>query len=175
MSTVDNLIAIRILYLLVTPFEKTKAFELGIIDKDGNQLRKVKDLKTQAEKDAYDYLDRLVFNLKRLLAKVPGGKSQFASIVAAYYLIRESYENKLTITEDDYAHVLNLIENKNYVLVEEEILVKNFLETFSEEIVNVTGPAVSTDQAAVRLKNKKPVSGILTLPKRVLRRKPPVK
>ena len=39
---VDNLIALRILYLLVTPFVKTKAYEYGIIDDKGNYLKKLK-------------------------------------------------------------------------------------------------------------------------------------
>ncbi len=38
---------------LVTPFEKTKAFELGIVDEKGNILKRRRDLKTQDEKDAY--------------------------------------------------------------------------------------------------------------------------
>ena len=49
---------------LVTPFEKTKAFELGIVDKDGKILKRRRDLKTQAEKDAYTLSDTLIWNIK---------------------------------------------------------------------------------------------------------------
>ena len=35
---IDALIAYRVLKLLVTPFNKTKAFELGIIDEKGKVL-----------------------------------------------------------------------------------------------------------------------------------------
>ena len=38
---VDSVIAIRILKLLTTPFEKTKAYELGIIDDKGKDLKKL--------------------------------------------------------------------------------------------------------------------------------------
>ena len=37
---------------LVTPFEKTKAFELGIIDEKGKILKRRRDLETSEEKDA---------------------------------------------------------------------------------------------------------------------------
>ena len=39
---IDALVAYRVLKLLVTPFNKTKAFELGIIDEKGKVLIKSK-------------------------------------------------------------------------------------------------------------------------------------
>ena len=78
---------------LVTPFEKTKAFELGIVDKDGKILKRRRDLKTQAEKDAYTLSDTLIWNIKKLLGKIPGGKSRIASYAAALFLIKEESEN----------------------------------------------------------------------------------
>ena len=38
--TIDNVIAFRILYMLVTPFDATDAFRLGIIDANGTPLKK---------------------------------------------------------------------------------------------------------------------------------------
>src|SRR6056300_684878 len=87
--TGDLFYAFRFLKLLVTPFEKTKAFELGIIDKDGKVLKKSKDRTTNDEKSAYTVFHRLVFNLKKLLGKVPGGKSVVARYGAALFLIKE--------------------------------------------------------------------------------------
>jgi len=60
---VDNLIAYKILSMMVTNFEDTQAYKLGIIDKTGKVLRKSSSLKTTEERDAYSYLDRLVFNM----------------------------------------------------------------------------------------------------------------
>ena len=37
---VDLFVTYRFIKLLTTPFEKTDAFKLGIIDKDGNRIRK---------------------------------------------------------------------------------------------------------------------------------------
>lgn len=87
--TGDLFYAFRFLKLLVTPFEKTPAFELGIIDKDGKVLKKSKDRTTNDEKSAYTVFHRLVFNLKKLLGKVPGGKSVVARYGAALFLIKE--------------------------------------------------------------------------------------
>ena len=78
---------------LVTPFEKTKAFELGIVDKNGKILKRRRDLNTQAEKDAYTLSDTLIWNIKKLMGKIPGGKSRIASYAAALFLIKEESEN----------------------------------------------------------------------------------
>jgi hypothetical protein len=74
---IDALIAYRVVKLLVTPFNKTEAFKLGIIDDKGKVLIKSKDfLKTFSSQQlpkarkAYTMLIRFVFNLKRLLSKV---------------------------------------------------------------------------------------------------------
>lgn len=173
MSTIDNLLAFRILYMLVTPFEKTEAYKYGIIDKDGNPLKKSKDLKTSQEKDSYNNLTRLVFSLKRLLAKVPGGQSQLASIVAAYWLIKESSNKRTVIREEELLSMIELIEEKKLTLVEEEILVEKFIAMMEDgaAIANTTGAATATDQPVVKLKKGKPVSGIMGGKQYVFRRK----
>ena len=85
----DLFYAFRFLKLLVTPFEKTEAFKLGIIDKDGAILKKAAERQSPEEKSAYTVFHRLVFNVKRLLAKVPGGKSVIGRYGAALFLIKE--------------------------------------------------------------------------------------
>ena len=68
---IDALIAYRVLKLLVTPFNRSKAFKLGIIDDKGKVLIKSKDLPNSGpQREAYTLLIRFVFNLKRLLSKV---------------------------------------------------------------------------------------------------------
>ena len=49
----DLLYLYQFIKRLTTPFDKTEAFKLGIIDKDGNVLRKRKTLSTAEEKNAY--------------------------------------------------------------------------------------------------------------------------
>ena len=86
---IDAFITFRFLKLLVTPFDKTEAFKFGIIDKNGKVLRKYKTLERIDERKAYTILHRLVFNIKKLLEKLPGGKSRLASYAAALFLIKE--------------------------------------------------------------------------------------
>lgn len=89
---VDSVIAYRILHMLVTPFENTDAYRLGIIDKKGNELKKMRELNTVEERDAYTLLHRLVFRLKRIINKVPIENKKLLSLAAAYALIREDLE-----------------------------------------------------------------------------------
>jgi hypothetical protein len=169
---VNNLIAFKILYMLVTPFEKTEAHKYGIIDKNGKPLKKTRDLKTEDEKDSYTQLDKLVFSLKRILAKLPGGDNRLKSLVAAYWLIKESYVNGRKITQSELQETIDLLENNNITLVEEEILIEKFMRIYEDGVVNTAGAATSTDQAAVRLNKKgKPISGIMGVPDYMARRK----
>ena len=77
---------------LVKPFKDTDAFKLGIIDEKGKVLKRRSTLKTREEKEAYTVSDTLVFNLKKLLEKVPGGRTRFASFAAALFLLKEDLE-----------------------------------------------------------------------------------
>ena len=94
-TAADLVYTIRFLKLLVTPFEKTDAYKSGIIDKDG---KKNKDFSFDKVEDRENYrshytpFHRLVYNLKRLMAKVPGGQSVVARYGAALMLIKEHGE-----------------------------------------------------------------------------------
>ncbi len=85
---------------LVTPFEKTKAFELGIIDEKGKILKRRRDLEGDEEKSAYNLSDTLIWNIKKLMGKIPGGKSRIASYAAALWLIKEQQDG-YKITEEE--------------------------------------------------------------------------
>tara|TARA_B100001093_G_scaffold130440_1_gene123020 strand:+ start:186 stop:770 length:585 start_codon:yes stop_codon:yes gene_type:complete len=86
----DLLYTFRFLTLLVTPFDRTNAFKLGIIDRDGVRQKEV-EIKTSEQKSAYTHFHRMVFNIKKLIAKAPGGKTTVGSYAAALYLIKEKY------------------------------------------------------------------------------------
>ena len=94
-SAADLVYTIRFLKLLVTPFEKLGAFKAGIIDKDGNKIVKtggpffLKVDNRNAYATHYTSFIRLVINLKKLMSKVPGGKSVIARYGAALLLIKE--------------------------------------------------------------------------------------
>lgn len=84
--TADRFFALRFLRLLTTPWKKTGAYKAGIIDDKGRKLRKPV---TGKQKNVYNLFHKLVFNLKRLLNKIPFGKSTLASYAAALWLIKE--------------------------------------------------------------------------------------
>jgi len=86
---VDLFMVYQFIRRLATPFEKWDAYKEGIIDKDGKVLIKSKDLNTKKQRAAWRIFDRMIANLKKLLAKVPGGSSKLASYAAALFLIRE--------------------------------------------------------------------------------------
>ena len=89
-KTIGNIYFVyQFLKKLVTPFKKTDAFKLGIVDEKGKILKRRRDLETDDEKDAYTLSDTLIWNLKKLIGKIPGGKTRIASYAAALFLIKE--------------------------------------------------------------------------------------
>jgi len=93
----DTYIAYRIIKILVTDWEDQDAFKFGIIDDKGKVLRKYKELRDSKEQKAYTPLHRMIFNLKRLLNKLPGGRTKFGSYAAAAVLLlkeEDEYDTK---------------------------------------------------------------------------------
>jgi len=155
---VDNLLAFKILKMLVTNFEDTDAYKLGIIDNKGKNLRKATSLKTTKEKDSYSYLHRLVFNMKKLINKLPGGEAKTKSMVAALFLVKEYYQQGSRVTStailsEKLDRVLEVL-GTGAILVEEETAVRKFYEQLEEDApTNATGAAVSTDQPVIKKKD----------------------
>tara|TARA_B100002019_G_C21175777_1_gene551041 strand:- start:170 stop:721 length:552 start_codon:yes stop_codon:yes gene_type:complete len=89
---VDSVIALRILRILTTPFDETDAFKLGIIDEKGKELKKLNQLHTIKERDAYTLLHRMIFRIKRIIQKVPMENRKLSSYAAALSLVREYVE-----------------------------------------------------------------------------------
>lgn len=84
----DAYLVYNLVKRLITPFEKWEAFKLGIIDKEGKVLKTRSEL-TAKEQDAWGYFDIAVANLKKILGKLPGGKTRLASYAAAMFLFKE--------------------------------------------------------------------------------------
>lgn len=107
---VDLFLVYSFIKRLATPFNEWPAFKLGIIDADGNQLKKKKDLKTVEERAAFGVYDLMILKLKKLLANVPGGQSRIASYAAALWLIKEHEEIETHgefMTEEDIESKFN--------------------------------------------------------------------
>jgi hypothetical protein len=153
----DLIYLYQFLKRLVTPFKKTKAYELGIIDADGNVLIKRKDLTTSEQRDAYTMFDTLVFNLKKLLGKIPGGKSTIATMTAALLLLKEeknkdflfsSEENNLVLEDRFHEMFEYVIEHKeDYSYVTDEL--RPILTEMRMETEDMTTAAVPTLQEPI--------------------------
>ena len=101
-ATIGNIYFVyQFLKKLVTPFEKTEAFKLGIIDEKGKILKRRRDLETKDEKSAYTLSDTLIWNLKKILGKIPLGKTKLASYAAALWLIKEQDNGKIFVNEKE--------------------------------------------------------------------------
>lgn len=156
---IDNLLAFKILWMLVTPFKDTSAFKLGIVDETGKLLKPVNDLKAGEERDAYNVLVRLVFNLKRMLNKLPGGESKLKNFAAAYFLIKENID--VDYDEFELECDFNAILREEKVYVDEMVELIRFLKLYEDAPVNATGPAVSSNEPVVNLKKKRKLRSII--------------
>ena len=111
----DLYAALRFLRLLTTRWEDTNAFKVGIIDADGKQLIKGRDVPPEHKK-YYTLFHRLVFNIKRLLQKVPiVGKSILLNYASALLLLKEhlgieSDEEFKQILDEYIPNFINTIE-----------------------------------------------------------------
>ena len=95
---IDLFVTYRFIKILVTPFEKQEAYKLGVIDKDGNRIlipgtNKPTILNTIAEKNSYTVLHKLVFNIKKIFAKVPGLRTKLGSYAgSALFLLKDTFK-----------------------------------------------------------------------------------
>ena len=140
-SAVDLFITYKFIRLLVTKWSDTEAFDEGIIDNKGKLLIKVKD-QTNAQKKVYTVFHRLVFNIKRILERIPFGSSRIKSYAAALYLLKEetnmAEEDILKVLEElGYDTTIDL--NEDYIELKEgqHILNHDIQETTKGTIVNL--------------------------------------
>jgi hypothetical protein len=92
-SVFNAYLAYQFIKILTTPWNETEAFKNGIVDDEGNILKNSNQLKTDAEKKSFTVFHKIIFNLKRILEKFPGGKSRIATYAAAMALLKENKEN----------------------------------------------------------------------------------
>ena len=98
---IDLFVTYRFLRLLTTPFEKTDAFKLGIIDEKGNRIKLPKSTKPAVElssselSNAYTILHKLIFNIKKLFNKIPGLRTKVGTYAAALFLLKDTFKESV--------------------------------------------------------------------------------
>lgn len=139
-SSADLVYTLRFLTLLTTPWESTNAFKLGLIDDQGNKIKKPK---TTEEKSAYNTFHRLVFNIKKLINKVPGGKSKIASYASALYLIKENAE----LSDEAIEKIIDELDIDPFDMLEEStwFVVENRMLTPGEYKLSIHSPKLLND------------------------------
>ena len=131
-ALVDNLIAYRIITMLVKPFIQSDAYKLGIIDAKGKNLIKPSSFTSLDQKEAYTFLHRLVFNMKKIINKLPGGENKLKSFITAMFLIKEYYEKNdrsIAMMEEKFTKLME----SDVILAEETILVEKIMKDLDED------------------------------------------
>ena len=139
-AALDTVIGIRLVKLLSTPIEKSKAFTMGIIDKNGT---KIKNPSTSQERNEYTFLNRFVFKVQKALMKSNDRNARrLLSFAAAIALLREYKEEDDDL---DIAVLLELHMEDETVQQQARLLEKNMLSfrNYMEEMNGVGGGAVA--------------------------------
>jgi len=128
---VDLFVTYRFLKLLTMPFEKQDAYKLGIIDKNGHRIKKEKSTKPAVElsttelKNSYTILHKLVFNIKKIFAKVPGLRSKVGTYAAALFLLKDTFKESVEDPNTFEKQFLNYLEEQGIELdgsIDEEVI-----------------------------------------------------
>tara|TARA_B100001113_G_scaffold340155_1_gene324089 strand:- start:841 stop:1359 length:519 start_codon:yes stop_codon:yes gene_type:complete len=136
----DAVVGIRLLKLLSTPIQKSKAFQLGIINNDG---KKIKNPSTTAERNAYTLLNRFVFKVQKALTRSQDQNSRrLLSFAAAMALLREYEEHE---DELDVGVMLELYMQDEKVQQQARLLESNVLsfKNYIDEENGVGGGAIA--------------------------------
>ena len=178
---IDLFVTYRFIKLLVTPFDKTEAFKLGIIDAKGNRVMpppkngvrqtKPEPLRTTEEKNAYTILHKLVFNIKKIFDKVPGLRTRLGTYAAALFLLKDTFKESVDdpdVFEKEFMKYLKEQVYEIYDTIIEEVvgfgevlpkgeytLVNDILNKEEEELTAKAGDKVAT------FKDEPPVDTIL--------------
>ena len=132
---IDLFVTYRFIKLLVTPFEKTDAYTLGIIDKKGNRIlpppiagvrqTKPASLNTTEEKNAYTILHKLVFNIKKIFGKVPGLRTKLGTYAAALFLLKDTFKESVDDPDVFEKEFMKFLKEQGYEIddsISEEVI-----------------------------------------------------
>jgi len=132
---IDLFVTYRFIKLLVTPFEKTDAYKLGVIDEKGNRIMpapvggvrqtKPEPLRTTEEKNSYTILHKLVFNIKKIFSKVPGLRTKLGTYAAALFLLKDTFKESVDDPDVFEKEFMKYLKEQGYEID----------DTISEEII----------------------------------------
>ena len=130
---IDLFVTYRFIKLLVTPFDKMPAYKLGIIDKDGARvMEKTVSRGMQPtvligdeQKSAYTVLHKLVFNIKKIFAKVPGLRTKLGTYAAALFLLKDTFKEHVEDPDVFEKEFMKYLKEEGYEIdntISEEVI-----------------------------------------------------
>ena len=146
----------RFIRMLVMDWKNWDAYKLGIIDENGKRDRNVK-LDTDEKKSAYTTFIRLAANIKRLVAKIPGGGSGLGSFASALYLIKEKVGTKglEKICKELNVDVLDFLNEQNeWFLLDNKQLSPGIYRVTNSKLLNKTCDELVWPKDQVRIKEE---------------------
>lgn len=99
----DTYYTYKLLKILSARWEDTPAFKAGIIDKNGYKIEE--DVLTPEQEKVYRSFDRVAYNLKRVISKVPFSQNPFIRFATAIALLKES-----DLTEEEIDAMIDDLE-----------------------------------------------------------------
>ena len=164
----DLVYTFRFIRMMVMKWENWDAFKMGIIDENGKRIKSVK-LDTPEKKASYTPFIRLAANIKRVVSKIPFGKTKLGSFAAALLLIKENGN----LTNKNLKHILEklnletldfLSEDTQWFIQEDGKLSPGIYNIINSKIINTTFEEMVKPKDKIRIKeNCYPIDNIFGL------------
>ena len=130
---IDLFVTYRFIKLLVTPFDKTDAYKLGIIDAKGARvMEKTVSRGMQPtvligdqKRSAYTVLHKLVFNIKKIFQKVPGLRTRLGTYAAALFLLKDTFKESVDDPDMFEKEFMKYLKEEGYEIdntISEEVI-----------------------------------------------------
>ena len=158
---IDLFVTYRFIKLLVTPFENTPAFKLGIIDKDGNRIKEKtvsRGMQPTAligdeQRSAYTILHKLVFNIKKIFGKVPGLRTKLGTYAAALFLLKDTFKEHVEDPDVFEKEFMKYLKEEGYEIdntISEEVI--GFGELLPKGEYTLVNDILSTEEEELSAK-----------------------
>ena len=145
----------RFIRMMVMDWKDWDAYKLGIIDENGKRNKNVK-MDSDEKRSAYTPFIRLAANIKRLVAKIPGGGSRLGSFASALYLIKEKVGTKglEKICKELNVDVLDFLNEKNeWFLLEDKQLSPGVYRVSTAKLINESCDELVWPKDQIRIQN----------------------
>jgi hypothetical protein len=142
-SLFDTFVGYKFIKILTMPWKKTEAYKRGLIDAKGFALVKRKDIKT-GDRKHFTILHTLIWNIKRLLDKLPPTKTRLGSFAVALWMLKDKMAKGYVKENNVEEAFLNYLEYEYDMdcteKIVEQILVQDNLPEGSYEVIGADLP-----------------------------------